>query len=225
VVALLASFGGLVWLASRAPVVTAAGNPLYLHGSGTAPGCTPSTLDQTIGTRATACTIQSGGATSTWGFTNLPAQTVAAGFWTFTMYWTGGTGATNDTVTVSAGVSATASCAGFVATIPNVGSTWSTTYGSSGANTTSPFTVSTSASQLPLVIPPGGSLCLSVTLTHNTGGKPSLVYDGTAGVGDTQVAPPSIVVPESLLGFVGLALLIPLFTARRRLLAMVRVRA
>ena len=226
VAALLVSFGGLVWLASRAPVVTAAGNPLYLHGSGTAPGCTPSTLDQTTGSRATGCTIQSvaGGVTSTWGFTNLPAQTVAAGVWTFTMYWTGGSGATNDTVTVSAGVSATASCALFVATIPNVGSTWSTTYGSSGANTTSPLTVSTSASQLALVIPPGGSLCLSVTLTHNTGGKPSIVYDGTAGAGDTSVVPPSIVVPESLLGFVGLAMLIPLFTGRRRLLSLVRVR-
>jgi cellulose synthase/poly-beta-1,6-N-acetylglucosamine synthase-like glycosyltransferase len=226
-IALLVSFGGIMWLASRAPVVTAAGNPLYLHGSGTAPGCTASTLDQTIGTRANACTIQSasGGVTSTWGFTNLPTQTVAAGVWTFTMYWTGGSGNTNDTVTVTAGVSATASCVGFVATIPNVGSTWSTTYGSSGANPTSPFTVSTSASQLPLVIPPGGSLCLSVTLTHNTGGRPSLIYDGTAGVGETQVVPPSIVVPESLLGFVGLALLIPLFTARRRLLALVRSRA
>jgi len=225
--ALLASFGALVWLAARAPVVTAAGNPLYLHGSGTAPGCTATTLDQTIGSRATACTIQSasGGVTSTWGFTNLPVQTVAAGVWTFTMYWTGGTGATNDTVTVTAGVSATASCVGFVATIPNLGSTWSTTIGSAGANTTSPFTVSTSASQLALVIPPGGSLCLSVTLTHNTGGRPFLVYDGTAGVGDTQVVPPSIVVPESLLGFAALALLIPVFTSRRRLLAFVRVRA
>jgi 1,2-diacylglycerol 3-beta-glucosyltransferase len=226
VAALLLSFGGMVWLASRAPLVTAAGNPLYLHGSGTAPGCSAGTLDPTIGTRVTPCTIQSaaGGVTSTWGFTNLPSQTVAAGVWTFTMYWTGGTGATNDTVTVSAGVSATASCALFVATIPNVGSTWSTTFGSSGANLTSPLTVSTSASQLPMVIPPGGSLCLSVTLTHNTGGKPDMLYDGTAGVGDTRVVPPSIVVPESVLGFVGLALLIPLFTARRRLLSLVRVR-
>jgi cellulose synthase/poly-beta-1,6-N-acetylglucosamine synthase-like glycosyltransferase len=225
--ALLTSFGSMVWLASRAPVVTAAGNPLYLHGTGTAPGCTPSTLDQAIGTRVTACTIQStaGGVTLTWGFTNLPTQTVAAGVWDFTMYWTGGSGSTNDTVTVSAGVSATASCALFVATVPNVGSTWSTTYGSSGLNTTSPFTVSTSASQLALVIPAGGSLCLSVTMTHNTGGKPSIVYDGTAGVGDTRVVAPSIIVPENLIGLVGLALLIPLFTARRRLLSLVRVRA
>jgi hypothetical protein len=84
--------------------------------------------------------------------------------------------------------------------------------------------VTTSASQLALVIPAGGSLCLSVTLTHNTGGKPDMLYDGTAGVGDTRVVPPSIVVPESVLGFVGLALLIPLFTARRRLLSLVKVR-
>ena len=44
-IALLVAFGGLALLSSRAPVVDAAGNPLYLHGSGTAP-CTPSTLDQ-----------------------------------------------------------------------------------------------------------------------------------------------------------------------------------
>jgi 1,2-diacylglycerol 3-beta-glucosyltransferase len=221
---LLGSFGGLAWLASQAPVVNAAGNPLYLHGSGTAPGCAPSTLDQAIGTRSTACTIQSAGVTATWGFSSLPAQIVAGGVWTFTLYWTGGSGSTNDTVTVSAGVSVTASCIGFVGTIPNPGTTWSSTFGSSGANTTSPFSISTSASQLPLVIPAGGSLCLSVTLTHNTGGKPFMVYDGTVGVGDTQVVPPSIVVPESLLGFLGLALLMPLVTARRRVLAFLRIR-
>ena len=82
------------------------------------------------------------------------------------------------------------------------------------ANTTSPVTVSTSASQLPLVIPPGGSLCLSVTLTHNTGGKPSMLYDGTAGTANTGLVPPSIVVPEGLLGFAGLALFVPLLATR-----------
>ena len=223
---LLAAFGGLAWLSSRAPVVDAAGNPLYLHGSGTSPACVATTMDQTIGTQTTPCSIQStaGGVTSTWGFTNLPAQTVAAGVWSFTMYWTGGTGNTNDTVTVSAGVSATASCAGFVATIPNGGTTWSTTYGSSGVNTASPFTVNTSASQSSLSIPAGGSLCLSVTLTHNTGGRPSMAYDGIAGVADTSVVPPSIVVPESVLGFFGLALLIPVFTGRKRWLAWLKAR-
>jgi hypothetical protein len=49
-------------------------------------------------------------------------------------------------------------------------------------------------------------------------------YDGTAGVADTRVVPPSIVVPESVLGFAGLALLIPVFTSRRRLLALLKVR-
>ena len=196
--------------------MSAAGNPLYLHGTGTAPGCTASTVDQAVGTRSTACEIQSaaGGVVNTWSFSNLPAQTVAAGTWTFTIYWTGGTGSTNDTVTIAAGVSATSSCAGFVAAVPAVGSTWTATYGSNGTNTTSPFTVSTSASQLPMVIVQGGSLCIQVTLTHNTGGKPSMVYDGTAGVADTRVVPPSIVVPESLLGFAGLALIVPIFASR-----------
>ena len=129
------------------------------------------------------------------------------------MYWAPGNPVNNDTVSVAVGVSATSTCAGFVATIPNVGSTWSTTFGSGGTNTTSPFTVSTSASQLALVIPPGGSLCLSVTLTHNTGGKPSMLYDGAAGVADTNILPPSIIVPEALLGFAGVAAFIP-FLAR-----------
>ena len=222
-VTMLVAFGGLAWLSSRAPVVDAAGNPLYLHGSGTSPACVASTFDQSIGTRGTPCSIPSvsGGITTTWAFSNLPLQTVAAGVWTFTMNWNGGTGNFDDTVTVAAGVSVTASCTGFAATVPNAGTTWATTYGSSG---TSPLTVSTSASQLPLVIPAGGSLCLSVTLTHTTGGATSMLYDGIAGVADTRVVPPSIVVPESLLGFIGLALLIPLFTGRRRLLALWKVR-
>ena len=220
---MLVSFGGLAWLASRAPVVSAAGNPLYLHGSGTAP-CTAGTLDQSIGTRplASACTIAPG-ATTTWSFTNLPAQIVTSGFWSFTMYWSGGPGNSNNTVTVSAGVSATASCAPFVATIPNPGA-WTTTFGSGTSNPTSPLTVTTSASQLPLVIPPNGSLCLSVTLTHNTGGPVMMLYDGTAGVADTGVVPPSLIVPESVLGLLGFALLIPVFTGRKRLLAFVKVR-
>jgi cellulose synthase/poly-beta-1,6-N-acetylglucosamine synthase-like glycosyltransferase len=228
---LIVSFVGLAWLASRAPVVNAAGNPLYLHGSGTAP-CVATTLDQSAGaqTLASACTIAPG-VTTTWGFTNLPAQTAAAGIWSFTMYWSGGTGNADNTVTVTAGVSATASCVGFVATIPNAGTTWSTTFGSSGVNTTSPFTVNTAGplptngSQLPLVITQGGSLCLSVTLTHNTGGPVLMLYDGTASTGpDTRVVPPSIIVPESLMGWIGLAALIPIITGRRRLLAFLRIR-
>jgi hypothetical protein len=184
-------------------------------------------MDQNVGTQATPCTIQSssGGVTTVFGFTNLPAQTISAGVWTFTMYWTGGTGNTNDTVTLSAGVSPTANCAGFLATVPAAPSTWTATYGLSGTFTTSPFTVSTSASQLlPLVIPAGGSLCLQVVLTHTSGGKPSMSYDGAAGVADTRLVPPSTVVPESLLGWFGLAFAIPLFTQRRRVLSLLRSR-
>jgi GT2 family glycosyltransferase len=209
-------FAGLAMASTRAPVVSAAGNPLYLHGTGPGPACTASTVDQSVGTQNPACQIQSsaGGVVTTWAFSNLPAQTVTSGVWTFTMYWTGGTGNTLDTVAVAAGVSLTGSCATFVPTVPNPGTTWSATYGSSGSNTTSPFTVSTSGSQLPMVITTGGSLCVQVTLTHTTGGKPSMVYDGTAGVGDTRLVPPSIVVPESLLGLVGLVVVIPLFASR-----------
>jgi hypothetical protein len=63
-----------------------------------------------------------------------------------------------------------------------------------------------------------------VALTHGTGGATSFLYDGAAGVADTQLIPPSTVVPESVLGFLGLALAIPVITARRRLLSFFKVR-
>jgi len=227
--ALLLAFGALALSSARVQIVHAAVSPLYLHGTGAAPCAGPTTMDQTVGTRtpaANVCSIQStaGGVTTVWSFTNLPLQTVNLGVWDFTMYWTGGTGSTNDSVAVSAGVSLTASCAGFVATIPNPPSTWTTTYGSAGIHTASPFTVSTSASQLPLLIPAGGSLCLQVVLTHNTGGRPSMTYDGIAGLADTRLIPPTSVVPESLIGWLGLAFAIPLLTQRRRVLSFLRSR-
>lgn len=209
-------FGGLALASRNAPVVSAAGNPLYLHGTGTAPACTPSTVDQTAGTRATACEIQStsGGITTTWSWSSLPAQTVAAGAWSFNFYWTGGTGNNVDTVSIAAGVSLTSSCAGFVALIPNATTTWTATYGGSTTNTASPLLVSTSAPQLAMVIPPGGTLCISVTLTHTSGGKPSMLYDGGAAAGPTNIVAPSIIVPESLLPLAGLAIVIPILAAR-----------
>jgi cellulose synthase/poly-beta-1,6-N-acetylglucosamine synthase-like glycosyltransferase len=222
--AIVLAVSALAWGSASVPIVQSAGNPLYLHGTGVSPGCTPSTIDQVVGTRATACTFSATGATAVFGFTNLPAQTVSAGVWSFVMYWGGGTGLTRDTVTITAGAAAGASCAGFVGTIPNPGTTWTTTVGSNGINTTSPATINTSAGQAALVIPAGGSLCVSVTLTHNTGGRISMLYDGTAGVADSQLIPPSTVVPESLLGFLGLAVFIPLITARRRVLAFLRLR-
>ena len=225
VFAMAAAIAALVWGSSKAPVSEAAGNPLYLHGTGVAPACAASTMDQTVGAQATPCAIQSGSPAAVFGFTNLPAQTVTAGVWSFTMYWNGGTGNTADTVTLSVGVSALPTCAGFAPTIPNGGTTWTTTYGGSGTNTTSPFTVSTSAAQAALTIPAGGSLCLQVVLIHNTGGKPSMLFDGAIGVADTHLTPPSVVVPESVLPFAALAVAIPLITGRRRLLALVRRRA
>jgi hypothetical protein len=220
--ALVIAVGALVWESANVPVVQSAGSPLYLHGTGAAP-CVPSTMDPVVGATAPPCTVLAFGVTNVWNFSNLPAQTVSAGAWSFLMYWSGGSGLTADVVTLTAGVSATSSCAGFVATIPNPG-TWTTTFGVNGVNTTSPFTVTTSASQPALVIPAGGSLCLSVTVTHSTGGRTSMDYDGAVGVADTQLIPPSTVVPESVLGLVGLALAIPVLTGRRRLLSLVRVR-
>ena len=43
-----------------------------------------------------------------------------------------------------------------------------------------------------------------------------MLYDGTAGAGNTGFVPPSIVVPEGLFGLlgIGLAAFIPLFATR-----------
>src|SRR5260370_36423199 len=103
----------------------AGGTPLYRHGTGHAPACTAPTMDQLAGSKNPACAIQStpGGVTTVFGFTNLPAQTVAAGVWSFSMYWTGGGRDTNGTRTLSVGGSATARCAVFVPSIPHAPST------------------------------------------------------------------------------------------------------
>jgi cellulose synthase/poly-beta-1,6-N-acetylglucosamine synthase-like glycosyltransferase len=218
---LVVVLGGLAWGSMKAPVVEAAGNPLYLHGTGTAPGCVPGAMNPAVGVRAPACRFND--AVGVFSFTNLPAQTVAAGVWSFTMYWTPVGPVHESHISLSVGVAAGPSCAGFVATIPNGGTTWTTTYGALGAHTTSPFTVSTSGAQLALVIPAGGSLCLRADISVEQDDEPML-YDGPAGVADTRLIPPTTVVPESLLGFLGVALVIPLVTARRRLLSLFRVR-
>jgi hypothetical protein len=75
---------------------------------------------------------------------------------------------------------------------------------------------------VPLVIPAGGSLCLKVVLTHTTGTRQSMIYDGTAGLADTRLVPPTSVVPESLIGWLGLAFAIPILTQRRRVLSFLR---
>jgi 1,2-diacylglycerol 3-beta-glucosyltransferase len=214
-------FGGLAWVSTMVPVVEAAGNPLYLHGTGTAPGCTPGAMNPTVGARSPACGIND--AVGVFSFTSLPAQTVAAGVWSFTMYWSPTGLIPLSHILLSVGVALGPSCAGFVATIPNAGTTWTTTYGALGANTTSPFTVSTSGSQAPLVIPAGGSLCLRADISQEIDDLPML-YDGPAGVADTRLIPPTTVVPESVLGLLGVALVIPLVTGRRRVLSFLGLR-
>jgi hypothetical protein len=157
----------------------------------------------------------------TFSFTPSPSPQTITGTWSFMFYWTGGTGATRDTVTVSVGLLTGGVC---VTSIPSGGATWTTTFGNNGTNTGSPVTVSTSASQT-LVIPSGATLCMVVTFAHGTGGATSILYDGATGVADTQLITPTIVVPESVIGFIGVALAIPLVTGRRRLLSLFRVRA
>jgi 1,2-diacylglycerol 3-beta-glucosyltransferase len=217
------TFGGLAWAATTVPVVDAAGSPLYLHGTGAAPLCTPSTMNPTIGVRTPIpCALVSQGnpTTGTWSYANLPSQTISAGVWSFTMRWIV-TAGSRGRVTVSVGTAA-ASCAGFVATIPSGASTWTTTFGPGTPNPTSPTTVNTSASQPALVIAAGRSLCLRVVVTQTNGNTVAMLYDGTAGVADTRLIPPSTVVPESLLGLLGLALVIPVVTNRRRLASRLR---
>jgi glycosyl transferase family 2 len=214
------AIGALAWGSSGVPIVQSAANSLYLHGTGVSPACVPATMDRTTGVRATPCSVTSNGTTSTFSFTPSPSAQTITGTWSFQFYWSGGTGATRDTISLSAGVLVGGVC---VVQIPTGGATWTTTYGTNGINTTSPVTVNTSASQT-VAIPVGGQLCLVVTLAHGTGGATSFLYDGLAGVADTQLITPSLVVPESVLGFAGLALAIPLITGRRRLLAFFKVR-
>jgi hypothetical protein len=212
--------GALALSSSGVPVVESAANSLYLHGAGVSPACTaPFTMDRTTGVRGTPCSATSNGTTATFSFTPTPGGQTITGTWSFLFYWTGGTGSVKDTISLSAGVLTGGVC---VVQIPTGGATWTTTYGSNGTNTTSPVTVNTSASQT-LTIPPGGTLCLVVALSHGTGGATSFLYDGVAGSADTQLITPSLVVPESLLGFAGLAIAIPLITGRRRLLSFLRV--
>jgi len=210
----------LAWGSAGVPVVESAANSLYLHGTGVSPACTPSTMDRTTGVRAIPCSVTSNGTTSTFSFTPSPVAQTITGTWSFLFYWTGGTGATRDTISLSAGVLVGGVC---VVQIPTGGATWTTTFGTNGINTTSPVTVDTSVPQT-VNIPAGGTLCLVVSLAHGTGGATSVLYDGVAGVADTQLITPVFVVPESVLGFVGLALLIPVITGRRRLLRLLRVR-
>jgi cellulose synthase/poly-beta-1,6-N-acetylglucosamine synthase-like glycosyltransferase len=219
---LVVILGTLWWQSASAPGVMAAGSPLYLHGTGTSPACVPATMSATAGNRGTPCAFNDGVAVFT--FSNLPAQTVAAGVWSFTMYWTPAGPIPLSSVFLSVGAVAGASCAGFVATIPNAGSTWTTTFGALGIHTTSPFTVSTSLSQAALSIPAGGSLCLRVDISLEQDDVP-MTYDGPAGAADTRLIPPTTVVPESLLALLGLALAVPLITGRRRWLSLIRFRA
>src|SRR5205807_10321217 len=67
--------GGLALASTHAPVVSAAGNPLYLHGTGTAPGCTASTIDQNSVSTNPVCHIQSktSAVATIWTLSNLPA--------------------------------------------------------------------------------------------------------------------------------------------------------
>jgi hypothetical protein len=213
------AIAALAWSSAGVPVVESAANSLYLHGTGVSPGCAPSTMDRATGVRATPCSVSSNGTISTFSFTPSPAAQTITGTWSFMFYWGGGTGSTRDVVSLSAGVLVAGVC---VVQIPTGGATWTTTFGTNGINTTSPVTVNTSAPQS-VVIPAGGTLCLTVTLAHGTGGATAVLYDGLAGVADTQLITPTFVVPESALGLIGLALAIPLITARRRLLSFFRL--
>ena len=219
--AIALALGALLWGSAGVPVVESAANSLYLHGTGVSPACIPLTMDRTIGVRPTPCSLSSNGTIATFSFTPNPAGQTITGTWSFMFYWSGGSGSTRDTISLSAGVLVGAVC---VVQIPTGGATWTTTFGTNGINTASPVTVNTNAPQT-VTIPPGGTLCLVVSLAHGTGGATSFSYDGTAGTADTQLITPSIVVPESVLGFVGLALAIPLITGRRRLLSFFSVRA
>ena len=221
---LLLVLGVLALGSIDAPVVESAGNPLYLHGTGAAPGCLPGSMSATAGARAPGCRFSD--AVGVFSFANLPAQTVVPGVWSFTMYWAAVGPVHLSHITLSVGLAIGPTCAGAVWVIPRAGTTWTTTYGAAGINKVSPFTVNTSGPQLQLVIPAGRTLCLRTDISQEEDDEP-MVYDGPSSgpnAAGTRLTPPSTVVPESLLGLLGVALAIPLITGRRRVLSFLRTK-
>ena len=209
VVGVLATmFASLAIASVRVPVVKAAGNPLYLHGTGTAPACAPGTMNATPGNRATPCSFGDG--VAIFSFANLPAQTIPGGTWTFKLYWTPGVPVLLSNVSLSVGVVSGASCAAFAAVL-----TWGGTYGT-GANPAT-FSITTGTA---VTILTGQTLCLKVDLSVENDDSP-MIYDSAAA--PSQLQPPVTIVPESLLAFLGLALVVPVVTGRRRWLTWFKV--
>jgi cellulose synthase/poly-beta-1,6-N-acetylglucosamine synthase-like glycosyltransferase len=207
---LAVTIGLLWWQSLTAPVAEAAGNPLYLHGTGTSPGCAPSTMSPAPGGRAVPCSFGDG--VAYFAYANLPAQTIPAGTWKFTLYWSLGVPVPLSNITLSVGVISGGSCVGFAPALV----TWSGTFGL-GPN---PATLSTTTGTA-VTIGAGQTLCLKVDLSVEQDDA-LMLYDTAAA--PTSLTPPVTVVPESLLGFLGVALAIPVFTGRRRWLSWIKVR-
>ena len=198
-----AAFGlalaGLGIGAINAPVANAAGTTLYLHGA------SPFTLDATAPAALVPQTmVLTTGNTRTWATTSSTAasQTIfSATSFTFN-YWTLGVGGTAN-VTLTFAFSSSSTCS----SPTTIAQTTTGLTGGSGLSTP-PFSPSSSVS-----VPAGSFFCL--TLVVNSIGIVTLTLDYDAGGSPTNlVSSQMIFIPELVLPFLGVALLLPIGTRR-----------
>jgi hypothetical protein len=154
-----------------------AATAFYLHAAGS--------MDQAIPGDSTLQTLDltSIGASATWGTaTAYPAQTVAAGTYTFTYWATGGLGA-SATVAMTFGYSAVSTCSA----VTPIGSAAANTL-TAGNGNSSAFVVT-----VPVVLPADSYLCFTITVGLVANGGLTLEYDTAAE--PTNLSTPSITVP------------------------------
>jgi hypothetical protein len=190
--------GGLAIASSRAEPAYAA-TAFYLHAGGS--------MDQAASTASTlqVADLSSIGAADTWATpTAYPAQTVAAGTYTFTYWATGGVGA-SATVAMTFGYSPLASCG----TVTPIGSAAANVL-TPGNGNTSDFTVT-----VPVALPADSYLCFTITVGVVAGGGLSLDYDTASQ--PSNLSTPTITVPVRGWPLLLVAALVIPIAVRRRL--------
>jgi hypothetical protein len=189
--ALALSLAGLAVGAIRAPTVNAAGSTLFLHSGGTMNNTTPGGLiPQTFLLLPTA--------SSTWATTasTSAAQTIFSTTGFMFNYWTIGVGGSAN-VTLTVAFSSAGAC-----TSPTTIAQLTTGLASGSNLTTASFSPASD-----VVVPAGSFFCFTVAV-NSLGLSLTLDYDAS-GSPTNLISTQTIFIPESVLVFLGLALLIP----------------
>jgi hypothetical protein len=193
------TLGGLVVGAVHAPITQAAGTSLFLHGAG------PFTLDATSpGAVLPQTMLLTTGNTRTWATTSSTsaAQTISSTTSFSFNYWTLGVGGSAN-VTLTFAFSSSNTCS----SLTTVAQT--TTTLASGANQTTGLFSPLSN----MTVPAGSFFC--VTLTVNSIGLVTLTLDYDASSSPTNLnSTQTIFIPESVLPFLALVLLAPIWARR-----------